>query len=300
MAERQKSISPSQISESTCRLNWYWKYKKGYKPMRKCVALELGIGIHYALQKYYQDELDPVKTFKKWAKKRLKQMNLKWEDDINKMNDAITLGTGMLKGYYKAYSGNDDFEVLETEHTLSRFIPIPGSKTGKMSDCKLTVRLDGLVRDNRTHKLFSLEHKTFSRFSESLFDLDHQISAQVYAGQDLAKTLGTKEEVVGVIWNGLRKQLPGPKVKLALFERRKVYRNKHQLDFFLHQAYTVCEELNSEDLEIYPMPNPIRCGSCDFREPCIEYMKGGDYKFLLNNLYTKRDDAVKMEYVEDE
>ena len=142
------------------------------------------------------------------------------------------------------------------------------------------MRLDGLVRDNQTGKIFSLEHKTYGQFSPGFMDRDQQFTAQVFAGQALTETLGIKEEVAGVIYNGLRKQLPGPRVRNRLFERMKVYRNKRQMEVFLHRAYHQYMEFRRKDLAIYPQPNLVRRNQCDFGDICRAYMLGEDWKFI--------------------
>lgn len=286
MAKREPTISPSQLDSMACRFAWYLGYKKGYRPVRSSSALELGKGIHEALDFYYSGQGDPVPFFAAWADRRYKEINPQWDDDQKDLEEIRDLGLAMLKGYLEQWEGQDNFTVLATEKTLKRKLPVPG--TGTLSKCNLVIRLDGLVRCRETGNLFSLEHKTFSRIDYGHFERDHQMTAQVWCGENLAKEMGLDEPVVGVIYNGLRKQKPGPKVKLKLFERHKLYRTARHIEVFLHRAYWQYREMNREDVPIYPQPNPIRCGQCDFKDPCTEYMRGGDWKFLLEELYTCR------------
>lgn len=283
---REPTVSPSQLDAMSCRFAWYLGYKQGFKAKRSSIALELGSGIHHALDHYYAGKGDPVDCFKEWADGRIKKISPKWEDDRKAMEDAKELGTAMLTGYLETYDGKDDFTVIATEKTLKRKLPVPG--TGTLSKCNVVVRLDGLVRDHTTGKLFSLEHKTFSRLSLGQLELDHQFTAQVWVGQVLSQEMGLDEPVVGVIYNGLRKQAPGPRVKLKLFERHKLYRTERHIEVFLHRAYWQYREMNSEKLPIYPQPNQIRCGQCDFKEVCTEYQRGGDWRFILNEQYSQR------------
>lgn len=278
-------MSASQLGSLECRLLWYWSYPMGYKPIRKNINLELGSGIHIALDEYYGSGKDPVSVFSDWADDRVKAIGSEWEDDQNNLLEAKDLGIAMLEGYLAEYEGEDRFDVLATEHTLKRPIPTP---EGNPSKCLMVARLDGLVRDWDTGKLFAMEHKTYKRLNESWLDLDHQMTIQVWLGQYLAKTLGIEEEVAGVLYNGLRKQKPGPRVSVPLFMRQKVYRNANQIDVALTRAYWKYRETN-RDMAIFPEPNPVRCGWCDFREPCTELQMGGDYEFLLGEFFTKRE-----------
>ncbi len=284
--KRGSTISPSQLESMGCRLAWYWQYKEGYRSKRNNIALDLGTAIHAGLEEYYGKGLNPVEVFKDWVDKRIAEINPQWQDDIEKLQEARTLGIGMLEGYLQLYEGKERFEVLATEKTLSRKLPIPG--TGKLSKCNVVVRLDGLVRDLNDGHIYSLEHKTFKTFNANHLDRDHQFTAQVWCGQALADEIGIDEKVYGVIYNGLRKQLPSPRVKSNLFERHKIYRTQRHIEVFLHRAYWQYRELSKSNVAIYPQPNAIKCSSCNFKEVCTEYMSGGDWQFLLNEFFTKR------------
>lgn len=281
------TISPSQLEAQSCRLAWYLGYKKGYSAKRSSPALEFGTGIHAALEVYYGKQEDPIQAFTIWVDKRIRELNEDFPESANALLEMRGLGIGMMEGYLEEYKGKDDFKVLKTEAFITRPLPPPTDKD-EDPDCSISVRLDGLVRDNQTGKLFSLEHKTFSQYSPAFMDRDHQLTAQVFVGQALADNLGVKDEVVGVIYNGLRKQLPGPKVKLRLFERHKIYRNPRQIAVFLHRAYHQYMEFRSKDLAIYPQPSVVRCSQCDFNDVCLAYMLGEDWRFILKELYEKR------------
>ena len=282
---RQTTISPSQMDALSCRLSWYWQYACGYSPKRKTVALELGTGIHLALEKYYGKKQDPIAVFAAWAEKRIKDLDANWDDDKEELYDMKALGCAMLEGYLKEYKDKDDFDVLATEETLT--IPLLNPATGYPTKCALVVRLDGIVRDHYSGKIFSMEHKTFSTFQSGYLDKDHQMTAQVLAGKQLLKNLGLDEPIVGVIYNGLRKQAPSPRVKTNLFERHKIYRTENHIQVFLTRAYWAYKEISQKRLPIYPEPNAIRCNSCSFKEVCTEYQSGGDFQFILDNLYQK-------------
>lgn len=285
MARRKSNtISPSQLDAQSCRLSWYLGYKKGYSPKRSSLPLEFGTGIHYALEMYYSKKEEPDQAFDRWVDRRIRELS-QYPDAAMELEESRRLGKGMLKGYREEYP-KETFKVLATEHNVKRKLPAP--EGCPEIDAFVSVRLDGLVRDDETGRLFSLEHKTFERFQPGFLDRDHQMTAQVFAGQSLADSMGLEESVYGVIYNGLRKQLPGPKVRNKLFERRKVYRNARQIDVFLHRAYHQYVQFQDPDLAIYPQPNMVRCSSCDFGGVCQAYMLGEDWKFLLRENYKRR------------
>lgn len=294
---RQITISPSQLDAMSCRLAWHWGYKRGFRAKKRNINLALGDGIHQSLEAYYgESRNDPVEFFTAWADAEILRMNPQWTDEITEMGEARDLGIGMLTGYVEYAKEHDNFEVITTEHTLRRMLPIPGQ--GGDSPYQLVVRLDALIRDGPSGKLFSLEHKTFTRFDRSHLDRDHQITAQVWAGESLALELGLDEPVIGVLYNGLRKQLPGSRTRNALFERHKIFRSDQQVKIFLHRAYWQAYDVNQPEAPIYPQPNPIRCGQCDFKTPCLAYTKGEDYMSVLDELYDHRARARREPQVQ--
>jgi len=290
------SISPSQLDTMDCRLRWYWGYKKGYRPLHVNENLALGTGVHLGLEYHYGKKGDPVRAFLDWADTEIARIDSKWTDDLEKMRDVRQLGEAMLTGYLEHYRGRDAFDVLATEHTIMRALPDP--TTGRPSPYHVTVRLDGVIRDHKTGRLMSLEHKTYKRFDDSHFPRDHQFTLQTWCGQDLVETMGLKEEIIGVLYNGLRAQMPGPKVTAPLFERHFIERNQHQIDVILHRAYWQKHEFAQPDLMIYPQPNVVKCGRCDFADadgPCSAYMRGEDYQQILDELFVTRSSGPRPE-----
>jgi len=289
------TISPSQMRSMGCRQKWQWQYRDGYRAIMPNHNLEFGSGIHAALEYYYtqvfgEDHSDLSQFFSNWMDLKIESINSKFDDEVEKFHDLKDLGVTMLDGYRKEYEGKEEaeFEVLATEKTLKRRLPLPIPGTDRMSKCWVIVRLDGIVRCLKTNKLFSLEHKTFKRFAPKEIENDQQFTAQMWVGQSYADSCGLDEPLAGVIYNGLRKQRPGPRVKVPLFERHKVYRNEHEVQAFLHRAYWQYRE--SKHWKIFAEPTTLGCSQCDFNEPCLEKMRGGDYQFLLNHNYTKRKD----------
>jgi hypothetical protein len=289
MSSELKGVSPSQLDAMSCRMAWHLGYRLGYRSLKIVPALDLGTGVHLGLEKFYAERKDPVKAFKGWVVERRAEIPTAWDDDLNKMAEVEALGIVMLEGYVDHYGDDEELEVIATEHTLTRQIPDP--ETGEDSEFYLKARLDGIVRHVDTGNYLSLEHKTYGRLDTGHFGLNHQFTAQVWLGQDLAATLGIEKPIVGVLYNGLRKQAPGPRVKGDLFHRENIFRNQEEINSMLFRAYHQCAEVASPDVAIYPQPNPMRCGYCAFKEVCTEWSRGGDYQFLLDNLFAIRTDG---------
>ena len=288
MPPRAITISPSQLDAQSCRLKWYWSYKKGYRAKKRNMNLLLGDGVHQGLQAYYQDAEDPVKVFLIWMDKQIAELDQSWSDTITEIQNAKDLGEAMLTGYMETYDGKDDFTIIPSgvERTLRAKLKHPD--TGEDSPYTLVARLDGLVRDHHTGRIFSLEHKTFTTFNEGHLAMDDQMTAQVCLGQSLVEFMDIDEEVVGVVYNGLRKAIPTKRTKSPLFQRRRIFRTSRQIEVFLHRAYWQCHEFNHPNLQIYPQPDQMKCGWCELRAPCLEYKMGGDYQSILKEMFIGR------------
>jgi len=300
MAKRIPTLSYSQINSFKCRLQWFWAYEEGYKPRQKTIALELGIAIHKALEQYYKNlsnnveqaynEKTVIEDFRNYMVQLYKQIQASptmYVNSLEDVEDAAKLGMEMLKNYFNEYRDKDDFIFLKdkngkiiSEHNLTR--KLPGVK------CTIVARIDGLVRDNINKKIFVLENKTFKRFEEDALRRDEQFTIQVWIGEQLIESLGISEKVEGVIYNGLRKVFNTPRLKKPLFERHRVFRNDVQINYFLLNALNTFKTITKKKLDIYPQPDQIRCNVCNYKEPCLELLRGGDYEFILKNLFDKR------------
>lgn len=276
------NVSPTGLDSFSCRLAWHWGYK--YEPVRPNVTFELGIGVHVALEAFYAKQRSPAKVFGRWVDGRIAELDPQFDDDLAAMLNARALGIAMLEGYVERWA-TEPFKVITTEHTCKR--PLrdhDGNKTGAY----INARLDAIVEDTSKGKLFVLEHKTFSQFTLGQLFRDHQFVCEAWLAKRLAKEL-VGRPIAGVIYNGLRKQVPGPRVKLELFERHHIYVNKAQIAIFQARAYDTWLLMNDPNVLIYPQPNLIRCNMCAFKETCVEYMRGGDYQYLLDNLFRVRE-----------
>lgn len=283
------SISPSQLTSMECRLQWYWGTEKGYRPQWIRKNLDLGSAVHVWMENFYipnhllkdmEVRPDPFEKMQEYLDKRKAQLDLQSSDDLFMWSEMSGLAHDLMKGYV-AYYGSDpyrEWEVLDSEKTL--YYPVPHPITGEPTPYRILARLDGIVRDKNLGTLHALEHKTYTTFDRAHFAQDHQFTAQMLVGRDL--------DITSVIYNGIRKQRPGPRVRNAIYQREDIYRNKAQLSSFLIRAYYTAEQFygNLRDhLQIYPEPEKSKCARCDFRTPCKMYMEGISPKEFLSKNY---------------
>lgn len=284
-------ISPTSLNSfAECRLQWKWSHPDGYKRKGRSYHLDLGIGVHLALGERYEavrlkkPRPDIVAIFSSWADMEIEKLNADdsmYPEDIETLAAVRTMGITMLEGYEEKYR-NETFEVLATEKDVEK--PIPGT------DWTLRARIDTIVRDTTLGRLYVLEHKTFTTLHVDYLDKDHQLAAEAWLAQDLVD-----EPIDGVIYNGLRKKIPSNKTKSPFFERHYVSINEHQIGWLLRRCRAMHATLTAPRLSIYPEPSPIKCGMCIYKDPCSEFQRGGDFQFLLDTVYDKRDEEIVIE-----
>ena len=296
---RRKTISASQLDALSCRLAWHWGYRKGYQSAMPNKNLIFGDAIHKALESHYKGLTDDLPTYfhRNWRslvdsiERDVKNADMKYISELQRLGDT---GRSMLEEYLNEYGGVEDepFQVVATEKTLQTELGNP--TTGELSGYWLTARLDGIIEMRRDGpnweegEVFSLEHKTFTQFNYEYLSKDHQISTQIYLGQRVAEEMKLSQPVSGVMYNGLRKAVKTSRTTAAVLQRHIVRRNPRQVEILLHRAFHQANESNQPGFPIYPQPNPIKCGYCDFKEVCQVYTEGGDFNALLKEKFTSR------------
>lgn len=286
MPYQMEHISPTALDAFSCRLQWYWGHLVKFRSLKTSSSLRLGVGIHHALEMYYGQHIDPVKAFSQWSDEQLKGLNAHDADDIQSALKMRALGIAMLESYVEHYK-NEQFRVIGTETTMTRRLQDP---LGHILPVFIHVRVDTIVQDLKLKKYFLLEHKTYTSFHEDQLDRDHQFVAQLWVAQKRCKF-----PLSGLIYNGLRKVVATRKSTTPLFERRVVNAAEPQMTQFLARATNMYRAVTAPDFTVFPEPNSMRCSFCGFKAPCTEYIKGGDFSYILNHNYSKKAGADPLE-----
>lgn len=282
-------ISASEI-QAFLRCRRLWDYsgdnRRNLENKEPHPALWLGTGVHYGLETFYKTAVHPTRAFKDWAAVQ-KQAEL----PVGEVKELLRLGEAMLDGYIQHYGAlqpdDDGMAVLTTEQEFS--VPIPDSVGGH-----LVGRMDGLCVDTRGD-YWVLENKTASQFPRQL-DLNVQFMAYAWAATLLARAgvpqftavgVPSGARIRGVLYNGLRKQLPGPRVTAPLFRREWVAFSERTLANFELLLFQVHREMSSPDVVIYPTFSR-ECEGCGFQLPCTAKLLDEDEPWLLKMHYTQR------------
>jgi hypothetical protein len=71
--------------------------------------------------------------------------------------------------------------------------------------------------------------------------------------------------------------------------RYQVMKTDEELEEIERNLYMEAKEMITPDLPIYYSAGRFSCSFCAFRQPCIEKNRQGDFQFILDNLFEKRD-----------
>lgn len=72
-------------------------------------------------------------------------------------------------------------------------------------------------------------------------------------------------------------------------ERYQKHRSQGELLEIHRNLYLEAKDIVDPELPLYPNPGRFGCGSCAFRQPCLEKNSGGDYLYALNTLFERRE-----------
>lgn len=146
------------------------------------------------------------------------------------------LGIGMLN-YYKEYAAREDnFRVVNVEHTFSVPVTDPNGDILKWQDTRVMPnwwivdkweekngltkevhargRMDAVIQDNETGQYGIIDHKTASSINDDYFrslDLDEQCTTYLWAAEREAEIYDLEYKKVNfIVYNVLRKAYPKP------------------------------------------------------------------------------------------
>ena len=248
------------------------------------------------------------------------------ESELAPLYDISRQGMIMMVNYQERWQQPvpAGFEVVATEQRC--VVPIPGTEhteewewTGEVApDGSLVMgrgrlvkrvydesvwhylegRLDGIIRETRSGKLYVLEHKTYkNRPKESTLHTTDQFTAYHWMLLQLVADMGLDPALVaGVAYDGLWKRAAPPKIVDGhagelkdLFARIRIEKGAQELGEFE-------EQLAQEALEMASGPamfkNRTSDGSCDWMcsdgDLCLAMTRGEDVEWRLRREYTPK------------
>jgi hypothetical protein len=83
------------------------------------------------------------------------------------------------------------------------------------------------------------------------------------------------------------------------FRRFEQYRTAREYEEIGQRIAWEAQDMINPDLALYPNPGRFNCSYCAFKEPCLTMNQGYDYQFILNELFTKREETKIDEPTEE-
>ena len=71
--------------------------------------------------------------------------------------------------------------------------------------------------------------------------------------------------------------------------RYQVIKGDDELEEIEYNLFLEASEMTDSQLRIYPSSGRFTCSFCAFRQPCLEKNRQGDYQFVLDTLFEKRE-----------
>lgn len=179
-----------------CPREFFFRYVLNWDTQTKSHHLVFGEAIHRGLEHLLLNgyNLDSVETAYQIGKEYYRE---ELPDSLNdqgrypKIPEAIPQ---LLADYIRQYPDDlSRFEVLYTE--VAGSVPIAENRS-------IHYRLDAIVKDRETNRIWALEHKTAGRFGRTWVD-QWYMKMQVFVYTHVLYSLFDPEEVEGVMINGL-------------------------------------------------------------------------------------------------
>lgn len=304
--EKQGHVSWSELQTwNTCRMRWYWTYVRRIVPKRTPRPLSLGIAGHTALAAYLRGE-DWRKELREWYDKKIAESDL-FDEEIEEYDEIYRTVVNIVERYIKEYG--DKFETVAVEQKFS--IGIRGVRT------RLIGYFDAIVKDPDGH-LWLLEHKFPKQFrSEDAVLMDGQIGVYQYAAhrvgypvvgtiynQLLSRTPAIPKRTqkgefsrakIYSDWETYSRTVSEagqdpddyldmrPKLKdFEFFRRYRIYRPPEEIKIFAREMEKMVWDVTRNKKHLYCAQSHMHCGTCPYRELCLEQLKGRDVEDIID------------------
>ena len=272
------------------------------KLMPHSTALPLGTVIHLALSKWLEaPHLNLAELYQvaatlennKIVERFAKAMGYKpAASELEKLHTDFMTGYAMMENYQAYWKAPlpPGFELVHSEQEVS--VPIPGTEhtdeNGEQAYHYLRGRLDAIIKETASGKLYVLEHKSYgNRPREAVLRTNFQFLAYEY----ILKALDIGP-VGGIAYDGMWKRAAPPRDKTMhdLFWRLRIERPPAELAEFERMMADIANEMASGPA-LYI--NRTWDGSCDwgcqFSELCIAMSRGEDTDYIRRTMYQQRE-----------
>lgn len=268
-----------------CPRQYFYSYVLGWKPETPNNHLVFGEAWHEAMEELLLKGYNKEAINSGYAKflKVYRKTFAETTDDLFGAKNPNIIREALA--YYCVVHQNDSFKVLHTEVSGSSFVTLDGDQ--------IFFRIDAIVEDERG--IFSLEHKTTSRFSKQ-WQMQWVLSIQVGTYCHALYSVFGPEKTWGIIVNGFAFQ------KFDIL-RVPVRKTPLSMQNWLHTVQDVIYRLNKDFTTLLNEDSPSHATMKSFPlNPCACTKYFGcpyhDYCYSWDNPL-KRASAPPSGFIED-
>lgn len=271
-------ISASELRDFLrCRVKWYWRHQARIETREKKTPLVFGGVTHDIIEPYYMlpEKKRGPKNMAKLAKARLLRVP---PEELT--IEEVELIAAMCVGYADWSRPRDkDLGIANVRSEEWFDLPLDAKGTIRVRG-KIDVVFD-IAKLKKTMGCF--EHKTASQIKMDMVDLNLQLSVYLWA----LRVKYPKMKRYLAYRNVLRKQMPGPRVRAALFAREGIERMDDEIDQWVIDTQRAAGDML--DAAIYPSPMDSCSWSCDYQIPCLMRGKPDDLREVLERDYKPKE-----------
>lgn len=313
-----------------CPRKWFFLSHNGLnlEPQNRSNKLTVGSLWHKMLEEYYKDGVGDFPSGLRALEEGIRELR---EESFNGMEfgefgpdptetkaqldkDEELLRI-LFEGYpdwanHHAYPSDKEFARVEAERRMLAPLKTP---KGNKSRAYLAAKLDGIVEKQDTSH-WVLEHKTrgvsTSVSNPDGLTLDLQLGIQLFL---LRQYVDPKYKVQGSIYNLVRKQKPGPRVKSPIYGRHQIFRSEYELELLEQYLYKIYREMKQAsdlgkkkgwraagELRYNPQIWGGLCTwGCPVKNICEALNRGEDVEYLMRAELQPRDKTI-MDLLEEE
>lgn len=303
--EDDKVVTHSEIEAyRQCPLKWMLAYRERWTkhnrdddhPLTKGILWHDVMDLHYSGLKNIQDGV--------WGEEQgLDHIargvaELLWPQDGKPQSELQALVWWMYQGHLEKWGNDPQWEILAVEQKFQVRLYDP---VGKATNYLVKGKLDLVVRDRKTQKVWIVDHKSGADLPDEMeLDLADQFGVYAY----MLKRLGIS--VIGVIhsanrtkrnmgdldenWSedgkplkaNIKRQTLDQRLRRTLLNRGDVELESVARDFWAVVVNAYPEYSGVDGLPIYSSPDPRSCGwKCDFLDAHLMARKGRNIQAVL-------------------
>lgn len=284
--EQPMIISASEIGQFLrCRLQWNWDKRVGLKSDKVTMPRVNGILVHKGKEHFYERPRSKrtPEHMNKAARKAFRSVT---EVPINAKDRE--LATAMLMGYAEWVNDSDN---ENSDRNIGKRTVWPEWQwvlpLKKDRSILIRGRIDELFEPTIYKGVLAMdETKTKTGISFDMMDMDAQLTTYLWAMWKKHDHLHKYRRYIA--WRTvLRRQMPGPRVKAALFGRESIERSPDELRMWEKDTLRVVHDMM--DAAIYPTRNESCKWNCDFYQLCLARGNTADMKSIIEEQFTIKE-----------